>query len=385
MKRLLLFLFVTLILQSSGGCQRCGNAEEVVCGAAQFGEYVPLLQNKRIALVANATSQVAGTHLVDTLAGMALHLSAIFSPEHGFRGEAEAGVSIGNGKDLKTGIPIVSLYGQQKRPTAAMLKNIDIVVFDIQDVGARFYTYISTMSYVMDACAANGIPMIILDRPNPNGYYVDGPVLEEEYRSFVGLHPVPVVHGMTAGEYAQMVAGEGWLESQKKLELTVIPCLGYDHTTRYKLPVNPSPNLRDMKSIYLYPSLCLFEGTLVSIGRGTDKPFRQYGHPDFPETGYTFTPVSIKGASEHPKHENRECHGYLLDADAARLEETGELDLSYLLHAYSLFNDSGFFTSFFTKLSGTPTLQEQIVAGWSEEQIRNAWQEDLKAFKKIRK
>ncbi|MDD2323327.1 MAG: DUF1343 domain-containing protein, partial [Bacteroidales bacterium] len=221
MKRFLLFLFSTLILQSSGGCQRLGNAEEVVCGAAQFGEYVPLLQNKRIALVANATSQVAGTHLADTLAGMALHLSTIFCPEHGFRGEAEAGAGIENGKDLKTGIPIASLYGQQKRPTAAMLEDIDIVVFDIQDVGARFYTYISTMSYVMDACAAYGIPMIILDRPNPNGYYVDGPVLEEENRSFVGLHPVPVVHGMTMGEYAQMVAGEGWLESQKKLELTV--------------------------------------------------------------------------------------------------------------------------------------------------------------------
>jgi len=373
-----------LLAGMSSSCQRPENENDVIVGAERFQEYLPYLTNKRVAIVANPTSIAYNQHVVDTLYSLGVNFRVIFCPEHGFRGEAEAGAGVSDGKDVKTGIPIISLYGKQKKPSAEMLQDIDVVLFDIQDVGARFYTYISTMSYVLDACAEYNIPMIVLDRPNPNGYYVDGPVLKEKFSSFVGLHPVPVVHGLTVGEYAKMVAGERWLESKNIPDLKVIKCVNYDHETRYSLPVKPSPNLPDMNSIYLYPSLCFFEGTTVSVGRGTTKPFSQYGHPDFEETGYTFTPVSIPGASKYPKHENEVCNGYLLVEDAARLKEEGELELSYLFNAYRQIGSDEFFNAFFEKLVGNDELREQIKQGLSEEEIRKSWKKDLEEYKRMR-
>ncbi len=349
-------------------------------GAEQLERYLPLLEGKRIAIVANPTSSVYGTHLVDTLHQLGVRIEKIFSPEHGFRGEAEAGAEVTNGKDRKTGIPVQSLYGKHKKPTRAMLQDLDLILFDLQDVGTRFYTYISTMSYLLDACAEYGVKMVILDRPNPNGYYVDGPILQEEYASFVGLHPVPIVHGMTMGEYAQMVVGERWLQSEKSPHLTIIPCRGYTHKTRYVLPIRPSPNLPDMNSIYLYPSLCLFEGTVVSIGRGTPTPFSHYGHPAFPETGYHFTPVSTPGASLHPKHEGKRCNGYQLLKRAQTLRDTGRIDLTPLIKAWEQIGDSSFFTPFFEKLTGNKELRLQIMQGMREEEIRASWEKEQKVF-----
>ena len=384
MKRYFLLILILTMVQFCGSCQRQTKTTDIIVGAARFSEYLPSTEGQRIAIVANPTSRVGDVHLVDTLHALDVDIRTIFCPEHGFRGEAEAGAGIGNGKDLKTGIPIISLYGKQKKPSREMLKDIDVVIFDIQDVGARFYTYISTMSYVLDACAEYGIAFIILDRPNPNGHYVDGPVLEKQYSSFVGLHPVPVVHGMTVGEYARMVVGEGWLESTKKPDLKVITCLNYTHATHYDLPVKPSPNLPDMNSIYLYPSLCFFEGTAVSVGRGTEKPFSQYGHPDFAETGYTFTPVSIPGASKYPKHKNTVCNGYLLTDDAADIKEDGRIHLSYLINAYKQIGNEEFFNSFFEKLAGTDELRKQIQSGMSETEISESWRGELTKFKTIR-
>lgn len=357
---------------------------DVIVGAQRFSQYLPLLKGKKVALVGNQTSEIQGIHLVDTLLAQHVDIQYIFCPEHGFRGEAQAGDAITNGKDAKTGIPIISLYGRNKKPDLTILSKIDIMLFDLQDVGARFYTYISTMTYIMEACSDAGIPIIILDRPNPNGYYVDGPVLDAAFSSFVGMHSIPMVHGMTVGEYAMMITGEGWLHTDKKCNLTVITCTNWDHSYRYQLPIKPSPNLPDMKAVYLYPSLCLFEGTVVSIGRGTLKPFRQFGHPMFSETEYSFTPVSIPGASTHPKHENKTCNGYLLDNDAERIKQQGRINLSYLIQAWELIGDSTFFTPFFEKLAGTNKLRRQIMDGLNEETIRDSWQEDLDEFKKTR-
>jgi uncharacterized protein YbbC (DUF1343 family) len=346
-----------------------------------------MLQGKRVAVVANHTSLINGAHLVDSLLNSGINIVKIFSPEHGFRGKADAGQLIDDKIDLVTGLPVISLYGKHKKPTNEDLQNVDLIVFDIQDVGARFYTYISTMTYVMEACAENEIPVIILDRPNPNGFYVDGPVLEKEFKSFVGMHPVPIVHGMTVGEYAKMVNGELWLTDSLQCDLTVIPVKNYAHGDFYELPVKPSPNLPNKFAVYLYPSLCLFEGTVVSVGRGTDYPFQVIGHPDFPSGNYIFVPRSIPGAATHPRHENDSCRGRNLIGYAREMKNNpAQLNLTWLIDYYEALKDkTNFFTDYFTLLAGTETLQKQIEEGWTEEQIRESWQPGLDEFKPIRK
>jgi len=346
---------------------------EIQVGAANLDFYLPKIKNKNIALLVNQTSEVNGRHLVDILLE---------------KGQADAGEKVKDGKDAKTSIPLISLYGKNKKPTAENLSGIDMVVFDIQDVGARFYTYISSMSYVMEACAENDIDFMVLDRPNPNGHYIDGPILKKDYSSFVGLHPIPVVHGMTVGEYAQMVNGEGWLKNKIKCNLTVIECKNYNHQTFYELPVKPSPNLPNLNSIYLYPSLCFFEGTTASVGRGTNTQFQVIGHPDFQQGDYNFTPVKMEGA-KYPKHENKKCNGFdLTKLPLEEFQERGQLNLNYLMHFYENFPDKKSFfleNKFFDKLAGSATLRWQIINGKSEEEIRNSWQKDLVNFQNIRK
>ncbi len=305
----------------------------------------------------------------------------MFAPEHGFRSEAGAGEAIGNGTDSITGIPVTSLYGSKTKPGKDDLKDVDIVVYDIQDVGVRFYTYISTLHFVMEACAENNLPLVILDRPDPLGFYVDGPVLDTAFRSFVGMHPVPVVYGMTAGELARMINGEGWLANGAKCELTIIPCSGYDHATRYDLPVNPSPNLNTMQAIYLYPSLCFFEGTVMSVGRGTAFPFRVIGHPDYPDTAFSFIPKA-SAVNRNPLFKNQRCYG--IDLRSMNAEDLGKMDtlnLSWLINMYKTMDKGGaFFTGYFDRLAGTDTLRKQILDGWTGEQIRKSWQKDLDQF-----
>ncbi len=357
-------------------------------GAARLDSYLPLLREKRIGMVVNHTSTVGQTHLVDTLLALGVDIAAIFAPEHGFRGAADAGAKIEDSQDPKTGIPLLSLYGSRRKPRPADLEGLDLILFDIQDVGARFYTYISTMHYVMEACAENGLGFLVLDRPNPNGHYVDGPMRQEGYASFVGMHPVPVVHGMTVGEYAQMVNGEGWLADGLKCDLTVIPCSGYDHQTPYELPIPPSPNLPNQRSIYLYPWLCFFEGTVASVGRGTTKQFQVIGHPDYPAGAYTFVPEPRPGAMQ-PKLEGETCRGYdLSQIPLEELRARGRLDLQYLINFYRNFPEpSAFFleNGWVDKLAGGPELRQMIEAGASEADIRASWVEDLKAFAKVRK
>jgi uncharacterized protein YbbC (DUF1343 family) len=359
----------------------------LLVGAARTDTYLPYFRNKRLGLVVNHTSTVNDTHLVDLLLANDVQISAIFAPEHGFRGTADAGEKIKDGIDIQTGLPLISLYGSHKEPTSDDLRNIDALVFDIQDVGARFYTYISTMHYVMQAAAKNGIPVFIMDRPNPNGHYVDGPILSPTHRSFVGMHPVPVVHGMTVGEYARMINGEGWLDGGLKADLQIITCVNYTHDTPYELPIAPSPNLPNMRSIYLYPSLCFFEGTVFSIGRGTNTQFQVYGHPDFSIGSYQFTPQSGAG-SKYPKLEGKTCYGIsLVSQSPLKIRQEGQLNLFYLLQAYTHFPDKEHFfleNKFFDKLAGGTQLREQISAGWNQTQIRDSWQEDLAQFKSIR-
>ncbi len=378
-----LFLF---FFQSFVACSQ-PQETSIIVGAERTNEYFPLLKGKNIALVANHTSLIDGVHLVDTLISARFKVVKVFSPEHGFRGNADAGQEIGDKIDLVTGLPIISLYGKNKKPQAVDLAGVDLVIFDIQDVGARFYTYISTMTYVMEACAENQIPVIILDRPNPNGFYVDGPVLESEFKSFVGLHPVPIVHGMTVGEYAGMVNAEGWLENGVKCELSVIPVENYTHRHFYELPVRPSPNLPNKNAIFLYPSLCLFEGTVVSVGRGTDLPFQVIGHPDFVTGSYLFTPKSIPGVASKPKYEGVNCFGQNLTGFAENItNQPHQLSLFWLIEYYKTLKDKGnFFDSYFEKLAGTAQLRKQIEDGWSEAQIRETWQPGLEKFKQIRK
>ncbi len=355
----------------------------IITGAQQIDAIDGTIRNKRLALVGNQSSMVTSSvHLVDTLLSLKYQLVKVFSPEHGFRGTASAGQRITDSRDKKTGLPIVSLYGSHKKPGREELKDIDVVLFDIQDVGVRFYTYISTLHYVMEACAENNIPLIVLDRPNPNGDYVDGPVLEREFSSFVGMHPVPVVHGMTIGEYARMINGEYWLKDSVQCTLTVIPCRNYNHQTPYSLPIPPSPNLRSDASIRLYPSLCLFEATTVSVGRGTKFPFEVYGHPDFPKSDNTFTPRSNPGATS-PKHENTICYAFHPKQES----EEGTFTLVYLMNAQKLLKGKPFILqkSFFQKLSGTKKLYDQLMAGWSESQIRESWKEDLNQYREKRK
>ncbi len=357
----------------------------LLVGAGRPGAYLPLLYQKRVAVVANQTSLVNGVHLVDFLFENNVQLAKVFVPEHGFRGEASAGESIENSKDDKTGLPIISLYGSNKKPSAAQLSDIEVVVFDIQDVGTRFYTYISTLTYVMEACAENNKKLVVLDRPNPNGYYVDGPVLKSNYKSFVGMYPVPVVHGMTVGEYARMVNGERWLKGGKRCALDIVKCMGWDHNYDYELPVKPSPSLPRKWAVSLYPSLCFFEGTTVSVGRGTDKPFERIGAPFFTEASDTFVPRSIPGTM-NPPYEGKICYGFDL-TNFARfyIHGLGKLYLIWLIESYKMSPDkNNFFNDFFDKLAGTDQLRKDIIAGKSPQAIRASWQDDLTTYKQIR-
>ncbi|MBX2906394.1 MAG: DUF1343 domain-containing protein [Taibaiella sp.] len=364
------------------------NREEPQPAAETPSGYLQMLAGKRVAVVVNQTSTTQGTLLPDLLLSKGINLRKIFVPEHGFRGTEDAGAHIENGSDKSTGLPVISLYGKNKKPTEGQLADIDILVYDLQDVGVRFYTYISTMEYCMEACAAHGKKFLVLDRPNPNGFYVDGPILEQKHSSFVGMQAVPIVYGMTAGEYAQMLKGEKWIDGAESLDLEVIKCTNYDHRSKYKLPVPPSPNLKTMEAIYAYPSLCLFEGTVISMGRGTDMPFRQYGCPEFSgKFRYTFTPHSMQGAAK-PPYEGKQCYGELVAGTEKEIlqELGGKLRLHWLIKAFKQYpTKAKFFTSFFTSLAGTETLRQQIEAGKSEKEIRDSWQPALDNFNKVRK
>lgn len=353
----------------------------IIIGAEQMDRYLPLLQGKRVALIVNQTSIVGDAHLVDTLLAQGVKIQKVFAPEHGFRGDADAGELIGNAIDKKTSLPLVSLYGKNKKPTAEQLTDIDIIIFDIQDVGTRFYTYISTMHYAMEACAENNKQFLVLDRPNPNGEYIDGPILEPAHQSFVGMHPIPVVHGLTVGELAQMINGEKWLTNGIACDLKVIGMKNYTHDTPYVLPIRPSPNLPNQQSIKLYPSLCFFEGTIISLGRGTPFPFQVIGYPDPRFGSFTFTPVSTEGAKSPPL-QNKLCYG----KDLREAPAPSKIDLSYLIDFYQKAeNKKDFFTNYFDVLAGTTQLRLQITQGATEEAIKQSWQGPLDAYKTMRK
>jgi uncharacterized protein YbbC (DUF1343 family) len=384
-------------------------SNQILPGAYQTEEYLPLLHKKRVAVFANQTSVIDNTHLVDTLEKLGVNIVKIFAPEHGFRGTADAGANVQTYTDVQTGIPVLSLYGNKVKPSKEDLDDVDVLLFDIQDVGVRFYTYISSLQYFMEGAIENNKPLMILDRPNPNGFYVDGPVLDTAYKSFVGMQPIPVVYGMTIGEYAKMLYGERMLSGDKKKLLsssenkveelvnfiTVVPCKNYTHKSRYILPVNPSPNLSDMGSIYWYPSTCFFEGTVITEGRGTDHPFQIFGHPKLPDTLYSFTPHSKPGAME-PKFKDQPCYGWNLYGITST-ETNAQIQLKWLLQAYRLFPDKeNFFLRpkksdpkpqdySFNRLAGNNELMQQIIDGNTEEEIHKSWQSKLDAFKKIRK
>ncbi len=381
------------------------NNNTVITGAERMAVYLPMLKGKAVAVFANQTSMVKNTHLVDTLISGGINVVKIFGPEHGFRGDADAGEQVKDAKDKKTGLPIISLYGNHKKPTKDDLKGVDVLLFDIQDVGVRFYTYISSLQYYLEAALENHIPLMILDRPNPNGFYVDGPVLDMNYKSFVGMQPIPIVYGMTIAEYAWMIAGENWLSPEANAinaynittEPTVdtpfhvmyIKCKNYDHNTRYELPVMPSPNLKSMQGIYMYPSTCLFEGTVISEGRGTDKPFQKFGHPTLPKKLYAFTPKPNAGA-KNSKCFYQKCYGWCIDGSKEKVLKTldNKIQLKYLLEAYQLFpgKDSFFLkNNFINKLAGNNILMQQVKDGKTEEQIRESWESELDKFKTIRK
>lgn len=356
------------------------NGQNIKPGAYQINDYISITKNKRVAVVANQSSELNGVSLVDTLISLDQNIVKIFSPEHGFRGKADAGEKIKDEIDEKTGLKVISLYGNNKKPKKEQLEGIDIMLFDLQDVGVRFYTYISTLHYIMEACAENDIPVIVLDRPNPNSHYVDGPVLEKEYKSFVGMHPVPIVYGMTIGEYGQMINGEQWLKDKIHCDLRVIKIKNYNHSMEYDLPLRPSPNLPNAKSINLYPSLCFFEGTPASAGRGTEKQFQIFGAPEFTNMNYTFTPKPNFG-SKSPKFNGIKCFG----EDLSEIKNLNSINLEWLIKAYQAYPDKEkFFNGFFTKLAGTKKLQEQIEDGCTSEEISESWIEDLEEFNKIR-
>lgn len=371
--------------QQSPVSKRIAESGNVLTGADRIQEYLPLLKGKKVALLVNQTSEVNGTLLPDTLLKLGVNVVKIFSPEHGFRGNADAGAKVKSGYDEKTGLPVISLYGSNKKPSAEQLKDVDMLVYDLQDVGARFYTYISTLQYAIEACGEQKKKIMVLDRPNPLGFIVDGPILEPQNSSFIGMQPIPVVYGMTAGEYAEMLIGEKWIKSPAP-KLEIISCENYTHKTLYQLPVAPSPNLKSMTAIYLYPSMCFFEGTQLSVGRGTDKPFQQFGHPSYSFYSYRFMPRSMPGATDPPL-KDQNCYGRLVaDNEKEALELTGnKLNLQWLIEAYKNYRDKPkFFTPFFTKLAGTDKLQKQIEQGLDEEAIRKSWEPGLSRFKAIR-
>lgn len=411
MIKLLPFVCLFTTLLGSAQIQQV-NQQKVITGAERIATYLPLIKGKRLGIFANQTSTVGNTHLVDTLKSLGMDIRVIFGPEHGFRGTADAGEKVGNQADPKTGIPIVSLYGAKRRPAPEDVQDVDLLIFDIQDVGTRFYTYISSLQEFMEAAFEMKKPLMILDRPNPNGHYVDGPVLEKPFKSFVGMQPVPVVYGMTMGEYAFMLAGERWLSEKANIQhdyyrtaqnsadtpfhFQLIKCKNYTHKTRYDLPVMPSPNLKSMPGIYWYASTCYFEGTVLSEGRGTSEPFQVFGHPLLPKNLYPFTPMPNAGAKE-PKLKGQTCYGWNISgtADEVYKQVNGKIQLKWLLQAYKLFpkKDSFFIKPksgkeedyFFNKLAGTAELRKQLIAGKTEAQIRKSWEPALKKFRAIRK
>jgi uncharacterized protein YbbC (DUF1343 family) len=382
MNRLLLYIIIIFISYTS-----TIKAQNIEVGAAQLQEYLPLIKNRKVGIVVNQTSTINETHLLDTLIKLNINVRKVFAPEHGFRGTADAGEHVKNGIDPSTKTTIISLYGDNKKPKAEQIKDLDIILFDIQDVGVRFYTYISTLQYVMEACAENKKKLIILDRPNPNGHYVDGPILDTQFRSFVGMQTIPIVHGMTIGEYAKMLNGQKWLKNKLQCDISIIKCKNYDHNTFYNLPIKPSPNLPNMQSIYLYPSLCLFEGTdHVSLGRGTTLPFQIYGSPTFSNIlPYNFIPQAMPGA-KNPPLLNQKCFGYNLSEIPLEQLRKQKFTLEYLINAYQLSNNkSTFFNSFFLKLYGKQNIIKQLEKNIGEENIRKTWQTELIKFKTIRK
>jgi uncharacterized protein YbbC (DUF1343 family) len=397
-----LFILITIVAISatyslSQGIVQITNItktiDDIKVGADRTEIYLPMLKGKSVGVVTNQSSTIKNTHLVDSLLSLGVNIKKVFCPEHGFRGIVDAGAKVKTYKDNKTGLPIISLYGKNKKPTPEYFKDIDIVVFDIQDVGVRFYTYISTLNYVMEACAENNKPLIVLDRPNPNGYYIDGPVLEDTYKSFLGMNNVPIVYGMTIGEYAQMLNGEGWLKAGEKCDLQVVNLDNYNHSDFYELPIRPSPNLPNMASVYLYPSLGLFEGTVVSVGRGTDLPFQIIGHPTLQKPNskgkkadYKFTPKPKTSAAD-PKYNGQTCYGYnLSEFGTEYLKNIKSIYLFWLVGTYQNTPDkTTFFDENFNYHVGNATLQQQIKDGVSEEEIRKTWKSGIDKFKVIRK
>ena len=374
------FLFAFLSLLLTGITAKA----QILPGAQQTAEYLPLLKNKKVGVVAHAASEIyhkeKATHLIDSLLAHNIEIIKIFAPEHGFRSREDNGAIIKDEMDSLTQLPIISLHGKNKKPQAEQLEDLDIIVFDLQDVGARFYTYLSTLHLVMEACAESNIPLLILDRPNPNGHYVDGPVMEEKFKSYLGMHNIPIVHGLTLGEFALMINGEAWLSNKIKCDLNLVKIKGYTHQTTYDLPVRPSPNLPNAKAINLYPSLCLFERTVVSIGRGTEQQFQIYGHPSF-KGDFSFKPQPNFGA-KYPKLEGEECIGKNLQSHP----KLNRIELKWLIEAYRQYPEKeAFFISRFAYLAGTKKLEEQIKNGWSEMEIRNSWEPQLSQFKTMRK
>jgi len=393
MKHIKITFLLTFLLQFMAFCKSpekvpmkdVEKQNTIILPAADRPEaYLPLLEGKRVGLVVNQTSILSSKdniHLADFLMMEGINVVKVFVPEHGFRGDADAGETVNSEIDKSTGLPIVSLYGNNKKPSAESLKDLDIIIYDLQDVGVRFFTYISTLHYLMESCSENRMPLLIFDRPNPNGNYIDGPVLKKGFESFVGMHPIPVVHGLTVGELAKMINGEGWLKGGIKSDITVIPVANWDHATTYSLPIKPSPNLPNDVAIRLYPSLCYFEGTDVSVGRGTYFPFQVYGFPDKKYGEFSFTPISIVGMSKTPPQQNKECFGRDLRNESLDHQFT----LQYLMEAYQVSGKKEkFFNNFFDKLAGNDQLRKDILAGKSESEIRLSWQKDLEAYKKMR-
>ena len=386
----LYFLILLIILSNN-----LFAAEGIKTGAEQTEKYLPLLNGKRIAVVANQTSVIGKTSLVDSLLSLQIKVVKIFGPEHGFRGTASAGALVADSMDAKTGIAEISLYGKKSKPSKADLAVVDLVIFDVQDVGARFYTYINLLAHIMEACAENGKELVLLDRPNPNGNCIDGPILDMKLKSGIGMFPIPITHGMTMGELAQMYNGEGWLANRQKCKITIIPVANYAHNLDYVLPVAPSPNLNTQQSIWLYPSLCLFEGTIISQGRGTHSPFTVLGNPALKgKYSFSFTPVSIKGMSETPLFQDKICYGIdLRKYDTKELRQSGKINLSWLIELYKAYPEKAKFfdqkqsnqIGNFDNLAGTSQLRKQIIAGKSEQEIRQSWEPGLSEFKKMRK